>query len=223
MMLIFSQSGLTSPIATALIIRMACLYFKWKLKRGRNAEAALPPIYRPRGTLNILLFVHMLSVCAFSWPFSSTPLSYSSSFFLSVLPWVSSPSHRPSLHSLSCVCMYPLHGEVADGSMGSRKSAPVLVSSARQSSDNWIIILPVGLSAALRAASLLPFTSSDCLFKVCSVAGFNLILPRPADGPVCRWCGRCSQRSGVYACVFPCVATLGDFWLSQGCSSVSDL
>lgn len=93
MMLIFSQSGLTSPIATALIIRMACLYFKWKLKRGGNAEAALSLIYRPRGTLNILLFVHMLSVCAFSWPFSSLPLSYSTSFFLSVLPWVSPPPH----------------------------------------------------------------------------------------------------------------------------------
>lgn len=60
--------------------------------------------------------------------------------FLSVFLWAS-VSFFPFLWN--GVCVDPLHGEVADGSMGSRKSAPVLVSSAPRSSDNWIIILPV--------------------------------------------------------------------------------
>lgn len=100
-------------------------------------------------------------------------------------PWV---SFFFSLCKIQSVCMYPLHGEVADGSMGSRKSAPVLVSSAPQSSDNWIIILPVCL--LLSALPFLPSTSSDCLLKVCSVQGFNLrqILPEPSDGTICCLC-----------------------------------
>lgn len=56
-----------------------------------------------------------------------------SAFSLAVLPL---SVHFPSVCKTESVCMYPLHGEVADGSMRSRKSAPVHVSSAPQSSDN---------------------------------------------------------------------------------------
>lgn len=62
------------------------------------------------------------------------PLFDLSAFQLVILPLpLLSLSVLPSECETECVC---LPGEVADGSMGSRKSSPVLVSSAPQSSDN---------------------------------------------------------------------------------------
>lgn len=144
---------------------------------------------------------------AFIWPFSKSCLftlllGRSVSFFLFL--W-------------NGVCVDPLHGEVADGSMGSRKSAPVLVSSAPQSSDNWIIILPVcPLFSALVSLSVFFFP-----LKVCAVYGFNFcqITPGPSDGTIrCLWSKHvlCSilHDSGK-ACVFHLLLSWHDWGVSQ--------
>lgn len=131
------------------------------------------------------------------------------------LPWNEWGFFSP-LFLWNGVCVDPLHGEVADGSMGSRKSAPVLVSSAPQSSDNWIIILPVcPLFSALMSLSLRLFF----LLKVRAVYGFNFcqILPGPSDGTVrCLWSKRvlCSVLHGSgQACVFHLLLSVA--WLKS--------
>lgn len=51
----------------------------------KHAAVAITFIFRPRGTFNILICVHMRRICASIWPFSIS-VSYSASFSLSVLP-----------------------------------------------------------------------------------------------------------------------------------------
>lgn len=72
------------------------------------------------------------------------------------------PTCFPSFPSSSSLF---LHGEVADGCVRSKKSASVRVSSALQSTDNWIII-PLSLTLVplhlpLSLSILIPFSSSE--------------------------------------------------------------
>lgn len=65
-----------------------------------------------------------------------------------VFPSLSIQPASPSFPSSSSLF---LHGEVADGCVRSKKSASVRVSSALQSTDNWIII-PLSLSLSCSSA-----------------------------------------------------------------------